>query len=396
MKKIAVFTGNRAEYSMLNHFIKKLQNDSELDSVLIVSGAHLDKNFGYSVDEIKRDGHRIDYLVPFNRVGLSFVSLAQAIAQGIMEISKCLEDCRPDIVLISADRYESFAAMIAATQMGIPVAHHEGGEVTLGGTFDDSVRHAMSMLAHLHFTTNDKARERLIKMGEEPWRVFTVGSALYDYINESKLATKKEIEEEFQINFDNPLVLLTLHPLALDLNNLEYQIKSCLTALGSLDASIQVIATYPNNDVGGDAIIRYYKKYASSLSVNLVLKSYLGAKLYHGILALAQDPQIKVACVGNSSSGVKDTPFFKCPSVNIGDRQAGRLRAENVLDCDFNEVAITKAIYKALFDNDFRNKCLNLKNPYGDASPSEQMLKILKNIKIKPELLKKKLHYLSV
>lgn len=390
MRKIAVFTGNRAEYSMLNHFIRKLQSDTELDSALIVSGAHLDKNFGYSLDEIKRDNHRVDYLVPIDNVSDGLSALPKAIAQGITAISQCLELCKPDIVLISADRYESFAAMIAATQMGIPVAHHEGGEVTQGGTFDDSVRHAMSMLAHLHFTTNDKARERLLKMGEEPWRVFTVGSALYDYIRDGELPSRQEIEERFQISFDLPLVILTLHPVAIELDNLEYQVKSCLGALGSLDPAIQIIVTYPNNDIGGEAIINYYKKYASQMSNNIIFKSYLGAKYYLGILSQALDPNVQVACVGNSSSGVKDTPFFKCPSVNIGDRQSGRLRGENVLDCDFNEMDIRAAIQKAVYDGDFRKKCLSATNPYGDISPSDEMLRILKTIDIGPKLLQKK------
>ena len=374
MKKrtVCVFTGNRAEYGLQFPVLRAIGRHPELDYYLIVSGAHLDPNFGSTLEEIKEDGFHIDAEIKIDMDARSLFSTAQAIGSGILSISQVLSDLKPDIMLVYADRFEGFAAVIAASQMNIPTAHIEGGDLTEGGALDDSVRHAMTKLAHLHFTTNQQATNRILAMGEEISRVHTVGFPAIDLISEGRFASTTETSETLSLDLSRPIVLFTQHSVSTEFSQAAAQIESSIIAIERLAAAgVQTILTYPNNDAGGQAIIEQLEIFGSVKKSNTQVCRSLGRYLYHGVLALARDPSLRVVCVGNSSSGIKETPAFGCPTVNIGSRQDGRLRGENVIDADYDADSIYNATWRCLYDDDFRELSQKAENPYwlGDAGP---------------------------
>ena len=374
MKKrvVAVFTGNRAEYGLQFPILRAIEKHPDLEYRLLVSGAHLDPNFGSTLDEIRNDGFRIDAEIKIEMDAASLFATAQAIGSGVLAISRVLDEMRPDIMVVYADRFEGFAAVIAATQMNIPTAHIEGGDLTEGGALDDSVRHAMTKLTHLHFTTNEQASNRILGMGEEPWRVHTVGFPAIDLISEGNFATNLEITEQLGLDLSRPIVLFTQHSVSTEFERAAEQVQPSIDAIKRLaDEGIQIVLTYPNNDAGGQAIISELDAFGASDYKNTQVKRSLGRYLYHGILALARNPDIRVTCLGNSSSGLKETPAFGCPTVHIGSRQEGRLRGENVLDAGYSSNEIYDQIQRSLFDDNFRELCREAKNPYwlGEAGP---------------------------
>lgn len=392
-RKVAIFTGNRAEYGMQCPIIKAIANDERLKYYLIVSGAHLDKNFGHTINEIKKDGFKIFATVDTAAKGNTLFDTAQAIGSGIVNLSSILNNLRPDIFIVYADRFEGFSALITSTQMGIPTAHIEGGDITEGGALDDMVRHAMSKLAHLHFTTNEQASERLKKMGEEEWRIFTVGLPAIDLINEGYFATAKEIEEKYNIDSKKPLVIYTQHSIATEFYNATEQIKPAIEALVKLSQEgVQVIMTFPSNDAGGISIINVLKEIKINKQKNIQIHKSLGRYYYHGFLNICGRVGRGV-CVGNSSSGIKETPVFGCPVVNIGDRQKGRLRADNVIDVDYNTDKIYKAIVRCINNDEFRMRCRQCNNPYGAGEVGKRIADILATIKIDLKLIQKKMTY---
>lgn len=374
MKKrtIAVFTGNRAEYGLQYPILRAIDRHPDLDYRLLVSGAHLDPNFGSTLDEIRGDGFHIDAEVKIEMDAGSLFATAQAIGSGVLAISRVLNDSRPDMMVVYADRFEGFAAVIAASQMNIPTAHIEGGDLTEGGALDDSVRHAMSKLAHLHFTTNQQASNRILAMGEEPWRVHTVGFPAIDLISEGRFASATEVAENLNLNLSRSIVLFTQHSVSTEFDQAAAQLAPALQAIERLSAEgVQTILTYPNNDAGGQAIIQQLEAFCARRVPGTQVRRSLGRHLYHGVLGLARNPAVRVACVGNSSSGLKETPAFGCPTVNIGSRQEGRLRGENVLDTPYDANDIFAAVWRCLSDEDFRALSRRTENPYwlGDAGP---------------------------
>jgi len=391
-RTIAVFTGNRAEYGLQYPILRAIDRHPDLDYLLLVSGAHLDPNFGSTLDEIYADGFHIDAEVKIEMDAASLFATAQAIGSGILAISRVLNDLRPDMMVVYADRFEGFAAVIAASQMNIPTAHMEGGDLTEGGALDDSVRHAMTKLAHLHFTTNQQATNRILAMGEEPWRVHTVGFPAIDLISEGRFASATEVVEKLGLDLSRPVMLFTQHSVSTEFNQAAEQLAPSLVAIERLAAEgVQTILTYPNNDAGGQAIIQQLEVFgAASIPATQVCRS-LGRHLYHGVLALARDHSLRVACVGNSSSGLKETPAFGCPTVNIGSRQEGRLRGENVLDADYDADSISAAMRRCLYDEGFRALCRSAENPYwlGDAGP--KIAEVLATVPLDQRIIRKRM-----
>jgi UDP-N-acetylglucosamine 2-epimerase (non-hydrolysing)/GDP/UDP-N,N'-diacetylbacillosamine 2-epimerase (hydrolysing) len=394
MKKrlIAVFTGNRAEYGLQYPVLKAIDEHPELEYRLIVSGAHLDDNFGNTLEEIKNDGFRIDYEVKIE-IGIdSKVSTSRAIGSGVLSISEALKEINPDIMVVYADRFEGFAAVISATQMNIPTAHIEGGDLTEGGALDDSVRHAMSKLSHIHFTTNQQATNRILAMGEESWRIHTVGFPAIDLILEDNYASFDEVSTSLSIDLSLPVILFTQHSITTEFQNAEEQLMPSLIALKNLaKQGVQVILTYPNNDVGGQKIINKLNELKLESLKNIQVHKSLGRYLYHGVLALASNSSFKVACVGNSSSGIKETPAFLCPTVNIGSRQKGRLRAENIIDTGYDQTEIFNAVTKCFNSKEFRSQCSHLNNPYYLGGAGKKMADVLASVKLNSALIRKKM-----
>lgn len=387
---VAVFTGNRAEYGLQFPILRAIDAHPGLDCRLIVSGAHLDPNFGRTLAEIEADGFEVHAQVKIDLDADTLHATAKAIGTGIISMSGALDRIRPDLLVVYADRFEGFAAVIAGTQMSVPTAHVEGGDITEGGALDDSVRHAMTKLAHLHFTTNAQATNRVLAMGEEPWRVHTVGFPAIDLIQEGNFAAPSDVVERLGLDLSRPIVLFTQHSVTTEFDQAATQIAPALEALGRLAASdVQIIATYPNNDAGGRRIIAALEGWVGEGRDNVQLHRSLGRWLYHGVLALARDPARRVACVGNSSSGIKETPAFGCPTVNIGSRQDGRLRSSNVIDAGYQAAAIEAAIRRAIEDDGFRALCRSADNPYGVGDAGRKIAEVLATVPLDAKLLRK-------
>lgn len=387
---VAVFSGNRAEYGLQYPILRAIQGHPGLDYRLIVSGAHLDSNFGRTISEIRNDGFDIHAEVAIDMTGDEQVSTARAIATGILSLAPVLRTMQPDVFLVYADRFEGFAAIVTSTQMNIPTAHVEGGDITEGGALDDSVRHAMTKLAHLHFTTNQQATNRILAMGEEPWRVQTVGFPAIDLIVDGSYASPEELTQRLNLDIQRPVVVFTQHSVTTEFAAAAAQLAPSLEALKRLaDQGIQVILTYPNNDAGGETITRLLREIAGAGRRNMQLHSSLGRYTYHGLLALARRSW-RVACVGNSSSGIKETPVFGCPTVNIGSRQQGRLRGENVIDVDYNADEIYSAAWRCIFDDDFRRVCAATPNPYGGGNTGKLIADSLATVALDPKRILRK------
>ena len=387
-RTVAVFTGNRAEYGLQFPILKAIRNHPALEYRLIVSGAHLDRDFGRTIQEIRSDGFDIHAEVKIDMDEDSLHGTARAIGSGMLSMSEALATLRPDLLVVYADRFEGLAAVLAGTQMNVPTAHIEGGDLTEGGALDDSVRHAMSKLAHLHFTTNQQASNRLLAMGEEPWRVHTVGFPAIDLIAAGSYAKADEVMSRLGLDAKRPVVLFTQHSVTTEFDQAAAQVEPSMAAMRRLAGEgCQVILTYPNNDAGGRRIIERLEALGAEAVDGIQLHRSLGRHLYHGVLALALDPERQVACVGNSSSGIKETPAFGCPTVNIGTRQLGRLRAGNVLDACHDADAIYRATRRCFDDGDFRLHCRSIENPYGVGDAGIKIAERLATVPLEPRSL---------
>jgi UDP-N-acetylglucosamine 2-epimerase (non-hydrolysing)/GDP/UDP-N,N'-diacetylbacillosamine 2-epimerase (hydrolysing) len=385
----AVFTGNRAEYGLLAPILKAIADHPVLDYRLIVTGSHLDDDFGKSSAEIEADGFRIAHRFKLDLFNNDLFSQTQAMGRCILRLSSIFQKKPPDFLLLYGDRFETFAAAVAGTQMGIPTAHIEGGDYTDGGAFDDSLRHAITKLAHLHFTTNEASAERVRKLGEEEWRIHNVGLPALDLIKQKKFAPPEEVIERFNLNLEKPVVIFTQHPVATEADLAVRQIEPSLEALkrAAVRWDAQILITYPNHDPGGRKMLKRLQDFASNGVPNVQLHGSLGRHFYHGVLNIAS------ACVGNSSSGIKETPAFGCPTVNIGSRQRGRLRAENVLDADYDADQITAALERCLFDETFIHQARRCSNPYGGGDAGKKVAEVLATTEINPHLIQKKMTY---
>jgi UDP-hydrolysing UDP-N-acetyl-D-glucosamine 2-epimerase len=389
-RKIAIFTGNRAEYGLQYPILRAVDEHPALEYLLLVSGAHLDKNFGCTLEEIRKDGFRIGAEIKIEMNSDSRIATAQAIGEGVLSISRVLEQTQPDIFVVYADRFEGFAAVIAASQMNIPTAHIEGGDLTEGGALDDSVRHAMSKLSHLHFTTNQQATNRLMAMGEEAWRVHTVGFPAIDLISARVYAKPDEVIARLGLDLARPVVLFTQHSVTTEFEQAAGHARPSLEAMEELARSgVQVILTYPNNDAGGRAIIDELNTIEKRGYTGIQVHRSLGRHLYHGVLALAEDPAIRIACMGNSSSGIKETPAFGCPTVNIGSRQEGRLRGDNVIDVGYDKGQILAAALRCLHDDKFRALCRGVENPYYLGDAGKKIAAVLAEVPLNQKLVRK-------
>ncbi|MFH0798575.1 MAG: UDP-N-acetylglucosamine 2-epimerase [Pseudomonadota bacterium] len=393
-RKIAIFTGNRAEYGLQYPILRAIYGDERLEPYLIVGGAHLESGFGKTISEIERDGFSVYRTVEMTMRQDSLYATAQAIGTGIVSVSHILDELQPDWLVIYADRFESFAALTAGTQMRIPTAHIEGGDYTEGGALDDSVRHAMTKLAHLHFTTNEHAAKRICQMGEEPWRVFTVGQPCLDLAARGEYANKEEIEGRHGSRPDRPLVLFCQHSVTTEFDLAVAQVVPAARAIKRLiKDGCQVIVTYPNNDAGGVRIIdEINRQFEGMQGKDIQIYQSLGRHNFHGVLHYIGRIG-RGAFVGNSSALIKETPYFGCPAVNIGSRQQGRLRGDNVVDVRYDENDIYAAVRKCIDDEAWRSHCAQCANPYGAGNAGSRIAETLATIPIDAGLIQKKMTY---
>ncbi len=381
MKKIAVITGTRAEYGILYPLLKAIHAKSGLELLLVVTGMHLSHEFGYTAEEIERDGFRIDSRIEMLLSSDTPEAMAKSIGLGIMGMSQAFGQLKPDVVVVLGDRVEPLAATIAGAYMNIPIAHIHGGEFC--GNIDDSSRHAITKFAHIHFPATGKSAETIIRMGEEKWRVHVVGAPGLDVVLNENLLPVETLAKKLDFDFSRPLILVVQHPVTSQIDEAAQQMRQTLEAVVELGHSAVII--YPNADAGGRRmidVIREYEKYPFVRT----FKS-LPRKEYLSLLKAAS------VIVGNSSSGIIEAPSFGMPAVNIGIRQAGRERGRNVLDAGHDKEAITEAIKKALTDKKFLAEAAKRQNPYGDGKASQRIVKILSKLEITPQLLQKKSSY---
>lgn len=380
IKKIVVITGNRAEYGLLRNVISRIEESEKLQLQLIVTGSHLSSLYGNTINEIREDGFEIteevDMLIQSDKKS----SIVKAMGIELMHLGSTLERLAPDLMLILGDRYEMLVAAVAAISMNIPLAHIAGGEITYGA-IDEQIRHAITKMAHLHFAEANTYAANIMNMGEEEWRVHNVGALGIENIEQTSLLEGEELEQSVGIKVDRETILLTYHPVTLEGKSLEWQINQLLEALECIDK--KMIITFPNPDNGGDYIIRRIKEYAEGKE-HIKVFSSLGVKRYLSVMNSCG------LVIGNSSSALIEAPYLKVPVVNVGNRQEGRLMADNIINCSNNKEDIIKGIQQAM-SNEFREQVAKTTSLYGYGRTSEMIVKVLEDIEIDDKLLRKKL-----
>lgn len=368
MKKIAVVTGSRAEYGLFYPLLKKLQTSEVFHLDLIVTGMHLSPEFGLTYHQIEADGFTITEKVEMLLSSDSEVGITKSIGLGIIGFADVLVRVKPDFILILGDRFESFTAAIAAFVAGIPIVHLYGGEIT-EGAIDDAIRHSITKMSFLHLVATDEYRRRVIQLGEEPDRVFNVGALGIDNIKNMILFTKKQLEDVLEFKLTKETILVTFHPVTLENNTSAFQFQELLLAIDCFP-NLRVIFTKPNADANGRVIIKLIDEYVHKNHDKAIAFTSMGQQRYLSAIKYVS------AVVGNSSSGIIEVPSFGIPTVNIGDRQKGRVQAGSVINCLPQKESIVNAINQA-FDYDFKIKCQKVFNPYGDGKTAAKIIKIL-------------------
>ena len=377
-RKIAVVTTSRADYGHLYWTLKELQNRSEVDLKLIALGAHFSPAFGQTFKEIEADGFTIDERIECLFSSDTDIGMAKTIGAATLSLADVLGRMRPDILLLIADRYEMLAPASVALALRIPIAHIEGGDVS-EGAIDDAVRNALTKMSHLHFTTNENSRRRVLAMGEEAWRVHLVGSPSLDNLRRRVLIPRAELEADLGLKFDRQTIVVAYHPVTIRRDTIS-ESDAVFAALEK--TARQIVFCYPNADAGSHQLIERAEIFCRNrrnarLFVNLNHLKYWSLLRYSDLL------------LGNSSSGIMETPSLALPTVNIGIRQKGREQARNVIDAAPEIDAITEAIEKGL-SADFRDSLKEMTNPYGDGYASEKIAEILANVSLGDELLIKR------
>jgi UDP-hydrolysing UDP-N-acetyl-D-glucosamine 2-epimerase len=377
-RRIAVVTTSRADYSHLYWPLRLLAEDARVELRLVVMGAHLSPEFGATIHEIEKDGFAIAARIECLLSSDSDVGMAKTIGLATLSLSDVLGEMRPDILLLIADRYEMLAPAAVALALRIPIAHIEGGEIS-EGAIDDAVRNALTKMAHLHFTSTFAARDRIISMGEEPWRATRAGAPSLDHLRKSNLLSREEVAAKLSVQLAGSAMLIAYHPVTLAMDTLE-EADELFAALGSVNS--QLIFCYPNADAGSRALIERTTAFLAKRG-NGKLFVNLDAVTYWSLLRQAQ------VFLGNSSSGIMETASFAVPTVNIGERQRGRERAANVIDAPANREAVLSAIALAR-SGKFRESLRGMTNPYGDGTASEKIVDVLTSAPLGRELLVKK------
>lgn len=376
--KVCVVTGTRAEYGLLYWLMKEIDSDSELELQIIVTGMHLSPEFGLTYKVIEQEfniNKKIEMLLSSDTP----VGISKSIGLAQISFSEAYDELKPDLIILLGDRYEIFAAATAAMVARIPIAHLHGGETT-EGAFDEAIRHSITKMSHLHFTATDEYRRRVIQLGEAPERVFNVGGLGIENIKRLNLMSKEEFENSINFKLNNKNLLVTFHPVTLEEYTTEQQFMQLLNALDTL-INTNIIFTKANSDTDGRIINKLIDDYVNSNPSKSVAFASLGQLRFLSAL------QYVDGVVGNSSSGLAEAPSFKIGTINIGDRQKGRIKASSVIDAEPDYQSILKAI-EHLYSDSFKEILINTKNPYGEGSASSEIIQIIKNTSLK-HILKK-------
>ncbi len=366
-RKICIITGSRADYGLLYWLMKDIQAGSLFELQLVVTGMHLSPEFGMTINIIKQDGFEIARRVETLMSSDSAVGITKSVGLGVINFADVFEQLHPDLVLVLGDRFEIFAAAQAALLARLPIAHIGGGDVT-EGAYDEAMRHSISKMAHLHFVTNDVAANRLKMMGENPKYIFNVGSPGLDYLHRNQFPNRETLEKELNFKFREVNFLITFHPVTLDTISSHKQFESLLQALDQYGSDVGLIFTLPNADTDGRDLIRLVEEYVDGKD-NARAYTSLGQMRYLGTMTVVD------LVIGNSSSGLYEAPSFQTPTVNIGLRQQGRLKADSIFDCSPTSDDISNAITKAM---SFGNQ--KVENPYQKGDCAELIMKELNGI----------------
>ena len=383
-RKICIVTGTRAEYGLLYWLMKEIEADKDLELQLIVTGMHLSPEFGLTYKEIEKD-FIIDKKIEMLLSSDTPIGISKSMGLAQISFAEAYEELQPDMLVVLGDRYEIFSAVSVAMIARIPIAHLHGGETT-EGAFDESIRHSITKMSHLHFTATDTYRKRVIQLGEHPKRVFNVGGMGIENIKRLKLLSKEEFEKSIDFKLNKKNILITFHPVTLENATAKEQFQELLNAVDILK-STNIIFTKANSDTDGRVINQMIDEYVSQNSDKSVAFTSLGQLRYLSAL------QYVDAMVGNSSSGLAEAPSFQIGTINIGDRQKGRIMAKSVINCKSDRESIADAFEK-LYSKAFQEVLKTSTNPYGDGCASLKIIEELKKVDLE-NILKKSFYDLE-
>jgi GDP/UDP-N,N'-diacetylbacillosamine 2-epimerase (hydrolysing) len=383
-RKICVITGTRAEYGLLRWVMQGIKDDADLSLQVIATGMHLSPEFGLTYKAIEADGFRIDRKVEMLTSSDTPLGIAKSMGLGMIGFADALNELKPDLIVVLGDRFEIFSSVATALTACIPVAHLHGGETT-EGAIDEAFRHSITKMSHYHFVAADEYKQRVIQLGEQPKNVFLVGGLGIDNIKKLRLLDRNALEVDLGVKFDKKNLLITFHPATLEISSAAKQMQALLAALAKLEET-QLIFTMPNADTDGRALIKIVEKFTSNHS-NAHAFISLGQLRYLSCISHVD------GVVGNSSSGLLEVPSFRKGTINIGDRQRGRLQASSVINCEANQKSISSGI-EMLYEPEFQLNLSQVRNPYGEEGASDKIVDILKTISIK-NIVKKTFHDLT-
>lgn len=370
MRKICVVTGTRAEYGLMSRLIRLINDSDKTLLQLITTNMHLSPRFGNTYQEIEADGIKIDKKVPIidDNAPDTAVETLYSMSRALSGFAEAYAELKPDLVVVLGDRYEILAAATAALIERIPIAHLHGGEIT-EGAYDDAIRHSITKMSHLHFTSTEEYRKRVIQLGEQPERVFNVGALGVENIKKLPLMSKEEIEREIDFEIDGNTILVTYHPVTLGNRTAKEDIDDFIAALEERK-DLRVIFTMPNSDTGGQFIVDAINGFVTRNADRAKAYKSLGVLRYLSVMKQV------AAVVGNSSSGLLEVPSFGIPTLNIGDRQNGRIAAESVYNCEPDEESVLNGLDKVL-SKEFRELASCIHNPYEKANTAEEIFKVI-------------------
>ena len=384
MKRIGIMTGTRAEYGLLKSLMQEINKDNDLELYLIVSGMHLSPEFGMTYKEIEEDGFEINAKVEMLLSSDSPAGISKSIGLGVIGFADEFQRADLDMLILLGDRYEALSAAISAMVMRIPIAHLHGGELT-EGAIDEGIRHSITKMSYLHFTSTEEYRRRVIQLGENPERVFCVGAIGVENIKKINLMTKEELERSIHFEIDENTVVVTYHPVTLENNTVEEQFLNLLKVLDR-NPKIRMIFTKANADTNGRIVNELIDKYAAQNSERACAFMSLGQKRYLSALKYCR------IVIGNSSSGIIEAPSFGKPIINIGDRQKGRICADSVINCGYTQQEIQQAMETALTE-EFENKARNCRNPYEKENTAANIISVIKDYLLNDKIKLKKGFY---
>lgn len=384
MKRIGIMTGTRAEYGLLKPLMQEINKDNDMELYLIVSGMHLSPEFGMTYQEIEEDGFEINAKVEMLLSSDSPAGISKSIGLGVIGFADEFQRADLDMLILLGDRYEALSAAISAMVMRIPIAHLHGGELT-EGAIDEGIRHSITKMSYLHFTSTEQYRNRVIQLGENPERVFYVGALGVENIKKINLMTKEELERSIHFEIDENTVIVTYHPVTLENNTVEEQFLNLLEVLDR-NPKIRMIFTKANADTNGRIVNELIDKYAAQNSERACAFVSLGQKRYLSALKYCR------IVIGNSSSGIIEAPSFGKTIINIGDRQKGRICADSVINCGYTQQEIQQAMETALTE-EFENKASNCRNPYEKENTAANIISVIKDYLLNDKIKLKKGFY---